>query len=199
MWKWIRGASTIGAPWTLFHIVTYSRSDSSNKEAVPIFAIESTSLQNNKGPWLLPIFVLIDLAYLQTLFKLLSNRFQQIIRWHWKSLLTLGVLCRLSEKHSPLLHIASSCELQIIYRYKRAQTFRFGFCDIRNDQGRGKRFYLGFKCTKYNLGKSETKIVACNMQAVSAGTDQTFNRKTWGCKKFIVQRALSTDFSAPNV
>ena len=96
----------------------------------------------------------------------LSNRFQQIIRWHWKSLLTLGVLYRLSEKHSPLLHIASSCELQMIYRYKRAQTFRFGFCDTRNDQGRGKRFYLGFKCTKYNLGKSETKIVACNMQTV---------------------------------
>ena len=96
----------------------------------------------------------------------LSNRLQQIITWHWKSLLTLGVLYRLSEKHSPLLHIASSCELQMIYRYKRAQTFRFGFCDTRNDQGRGKRFYLGFKCTKYNLGKSETKIVACNMQTV---------------------------------
>ena len=166
-----RRASIIVAPWTLFHIVIYSFSDSSNKKAIPVFAIESTSLLNNKGPWLFPIFVLIDLAYLQTLFKLLSNRFQQIIRWHWKSLLTLGVLCRLSEKHSPLLHIASSCELQIIYRYKRAQTFRFGFCDIRNDQGRGKRFYLGFKCTKYNLGKSETKIVACNMQTVSAWTD----------------------------
>ena len=33
-----------------FHIVIYSFSDSSNKEAMPIFAIESTSLQNNKGP-----------------------------------------------------------------------------------------------------------------------------------------------------
>ena len=58
-----------------FHIVIYSFSDSSDKEAMPIFAIESTSLQNNKGPWLLPIFVFIDLAYLQTLFNL---SFQQV-------------------------------------------------------------------------------------------------------------------------
>ena len=42
---------------------------------MPIFAIESTSLRNNKGPCLFSIFVLTDLAYLQTVFKLC---FQQV-------------------------------------------------------------------------------------------------------------------------
>ena len=53
----------------LFHIVIYNFSNSSNKEAMPIFTIGSTSLQNNKGPWLFPIFVFIDSAYLQTVFN----------------------------------------------------------------------------------------------------------------------------------
>ena len=73
------GASKIVAPWTLFHIVIYSFSDSSNKEAMPIFTIGSTSLENNKEPWLFPIFVFIDLAYLQTVFKL---SFQQVSADH---------------------------------------------------------------------------------------------------------------------
>ena len=73
MLKKLMGASTIVAPWTLFHIVIYSFSDSI--KVMPIFANESASLQNNKGPWLLPIFVFIDLAYLQTGFKL---SFQQV-------------------------------------------------------------------------------------------------------------------------
>ena len=109
------------APWTLFHIVIYSFSDSSNKGGYVLLC------KLIRGPDSCQYLSLLIWRICKQFLNYLSNRFQQIIRWHWKSLLTLGVLYRLSEKHSPLLHIASSCELQIIYRCKRTRTFRFGF------------------------------------------------------------------------
>ena len=165
MLKNLRGASTIVAPWTLFHIVIYSFSDSSNKEAMPIFAIESTTLQNNKGPWLLPIFVFIDLAYLQTVFKL---SFQQVPADHKVALKVITYVgCALSLVGEALTAVAFFVLLWVTDNIKLGHLdLVFVICRIIKVEvsAFNSRILVSSAPSITRLRKSETKIVACNKQ-----------------------------------